>query len=322
MDLHVFTTLMSLLDTYGLYNVVIRSYSLEHLEGVELLQVGSWRCGDCSVFGMFRRCTVTGRTSRLAAWARKTHSTSPITEQNTVAIYADRAVVVLNKAPGIQTQLETNLTTGVFICGRTKSAVTDLTRQFKARDIEKVYLALVRGGEASFPGSSGQMENWWHKKNGYVSASEKQLEPEDRLMRTDWERLASSLIAPLSLVLLRPRTGYKHQLRAQLSYMEVPILGDVRYSKEVHPSISQVMKIPGDILYLHATSTSFYRYRKAAKPRRFRLGVTAPVPKYFEETCAAFKIPLGDEYVRGGIYVDGEYVTNGVIEEVEGKWLL
>lgn len=125
-------------------------------------------------------------------------------------------------------------TTGALICGKTKSAITDLYGQFKNRTVEKTYLAVVHGSKEKFAGTSGDIESHLRKARGYVSVVD-EPGPGDHLAYTSWELLASSVspyrlidffrnltaccqtIAPLSLVKLKPKTGFKHQLRAQLA---------------------------------------------------------------------------------------------------------
>ena len=63
------------------------------------------------------------------------------------------------------------------------------------------------------------------------------------------------------------------------------------------------------------------KYRKH-KPKQFRLGIAAPVPQYFVEVCTRFELPLDEKYITGGIYVDGERVEDGVVDDVGGRWLL
>lgn len=64
------------------------------------------------------------------------------------------------------------------------------------------------------------------------------------------------------------------------------------------------------------------RYRQEGPKKRFRLGVTAPLPDDFAEACERLQLSVPREFLSGGVYVDGERVKNGVVEGVEGRWLL
>jgi 23S rRNA pseudouridine1911/1915/1917 synthase len=50
---------------------------------------------------------------------------------------------------------------------------------------------------------------------------------------TEYEALGSA--AGYTLLALRPRTGRTHQLRAHLSYLGLPIAGDLRYGGGIGP---------------------------------------------------------------------------------------
>jgi hypothetical protein len=65
------------------------------------------------------------------------------------------------------------------------------------------------------------------------------------------------------------------------------------------------------------------RYRRTGPQRRFRLGITAPLPPLFVALCHAFEMPIPEGYVRGGVYIDGVRVMSegGAIPELEGRWL-
>ena len=49
-------------------------------------------------------------------------------------------------------------TTGVLLLARTKALAQELSRQFRARAIEKSYLALVHGDARNFPEKEGQID--------------------------------------------------------------------------------------------------------------------------------------------------------------------
>ncbi|KAJ7139581.1 pseudouridine synthase [Mycena epipterygia] len=106
-------------------------------------------------------------------------------------LYVDRSVIVLNKPPGLITQLDpttTNTdggnlakllddlkqglelpnppfrihrldktTTGCFVLARSKDVSRELSTQLRARTVDKTYLALVRGGSQSFFQKTGQI---------------------------------------------------------------------------------------------------------------------------------------------------------------------
>ena len=125
------------------------------------------------------------------------------------------------RRPGIVHRLDRD-TSGLLLVAKTDAAQASLMRQFGAREIEKQYLALVRGQP---PASRGRVEAPIGR------------DPHDRQRMavvaggrdavTEYTLLGSG--GGYSLLSLRPRTGRTHQLRAHLAYLELPIAGDRRY---------------------------------------------------------------------------------------------
>lgn len=60
------------------------------------------------------------------------------------------------------------------------------------------------------------------------------------------------------------------------------------------------------------------RYRKHGPGKRFVFSVMAPLPQLFIDVCDKFQLPLQEEHVNGGIWVDGERRQCGTLHEVDG----
>jgi 23S rRNA pseudouridine1911/1915/1917 synthase len=123
--------------------------------------------------------------------------------------------------PGIVHRLDRE-TSGLLAVAKTDAAQAGLMRQFGDRSIEKEYLALVRGEP---PSTRGRVEAPIGR------------DPRDRQRMavvaggrdsvTEYEVLATG--AGYALLALHPLTGRTHQIRAHLSYLNLPIAGDLRY---------------------------------------------------------------------------------------------
>jgi 23S rRNA pseudouridine1911/1915/1917 synthase len=123
--------------------------------------------------------------------------------------------------PGIVHRLDKE-TSGLLVVAKTDAAQASLMRQFGDRTIEKEYLALVRG-EA--PAIRGRVEapigrDPRDRQRMAVVAG-------GRASTTEYEVLGTG--GGYALLALHPLTGRTHQIRAHLSYLGLPIAGDLRY---------------------------------------------------------------------------------------------
>ena len=84
-------------------------------------------------------------------------------------------------------------TTGSLILARTSAMARDLSQQFQQRTVQKVYLALVRGGAKSFFSTGGQIRSPIQYVNGRASLDPSDLENPSI---TDWELVGSSVSLP------------------------------------------------------------------------------------------------------------------------------
>ena len=123
--------------------------------------------------------------------------------------------------PGIVHRLDKD-TSGLLIVAKTDAAQSSLMRQFGDRSIEKEYLALVRGEP---PSSRGRVEAPIgrdprdRQRMAVVAGGRESV--------TEYEVVATG--AGYALLALHPLTGRTHQIRAHLSYLNLPIAGDLRY---------------------------------------------------------------------------------------------
>jgi len=213
-------------------------------------------------------------------------------------------------------------TTGVLVLACTKALARELSQQFRSRAIEKTYLALVLGGSREFSAKKGLISGSLSFDDGRVQLGAEE-EPGSKNALTMWEVLALSDKAPLSLVRLYPRTGLKHQLRVHMAHsLRVPILGDTLYGDT--PATQQILaslRVPESRFFLHSSSISFWRYRRTGPRKRLRLTIVAPLPADFVKISREMNLRPPDIAIQGGIFVDGEYVGEGEIPDVEGRWL-
>ncbi len=133
-------------------------------------------------------------------------------------------------------------TSGVLLFALSSEHARTLQSAFEARQVDKRYLALVRGR----PPESGRIDSPMEKREGGPAVE----------AVTEYETLFRSELARLSLVAARPKTGRRHQLRRHLRRINHPIAGDVRYAKGVE-NRSYRTEIGLYRLALHAAELAF-----------------------------------------------------------------
>ncbi|KAH7882719.1 pseudouridine synthase [Phlebopus sp. FC_14] len=225
----------------------------------------------------------------------------------------------LREAPYTVHRLDKS-TTGLLVLGKNTVSARQLSQQFQSREVTKTYLALVRGGEKSFPERSGEIRDALEFNDGRVSVSDS---CNAKFAATDWELIASSPKAPLSLLRLTLHTGLKHQLRVHLAHsLHTPILGDPMYTRSaISDKIARITRVPEDRIFLHASRLCLSRYRKTGSNKHFRLEIAVALPRDFVAICRSVDIPLDKWDLSGGLFVDGE-PAGMEITDLDGKWLV
>jgi len=137
---------------------------------------------------------------------------------------ADLAGIGGEKRPGIVHRLDKD-TSGVMVVAKTEQAMAELARQFKARETEKEYLAIVRGIPKP---TSGRIETTIgrhkiHRKKMAVNVKNGRSAVSNYRVA---EKLKNS-----ALVRVRIETGRTHQIRVHMAFLKHPILGDKLYAR-------------------------------------------------------------------------------------------
>lgn len=151
-------------------------------------------------------------------------------------------------------------TSGLMLLARSKAAHSELSRQFREREVSKQYTAVIYGvpdqtqGEVDRPLRC----DWPNRPRQIVDPLQ------GKPSQTRWRLLQAD--ADCSRVELTPITGRSHQLRVHMQSLGHPILGDGLYAHDVARTMAPR-------LLLHASSLVFYHPVSGA-----RLSFSSPVP--------------------------------------------
>ena len=127
--------------------------------------------------------------------------------------------------PGIVHRLDKE-TSGVMVVAKEDEAYRQLTKQFKNRTVEKVYLAIAVGQFKQEEGLIDAPIGRHPKERKRMSLRAKKA----RRAITRWKRVED--LDGFSLLEISPQTGRTHQIRVHLSAMGHPLLGDVLYGRK------------------------------------------------------------------------------------------
>jgi 23S rRNA pseudouridine1911/1915/1917 synthase len=126
-------------------------------------------------------------------------------------------------------------TSGVLVFARDADSHAALSRQFEAREVEKVYLALVSGRIAPPEGTIDKPIGPHPSGDGRMIVA-----PRGKAAITHYKTL--QLYRGYSWVELRIETGRTHQIRVHLAALGYPLAVDPLYGKEVGIYLSAFKK--------------------------------------------------------------------------------
>jgi 23S rRNA pseudouridine1911/1915/1917 synthase len=151
-------------------------------------------------------------------------------------------------------------TSGVILIAKTQETHTALQRQFKKRQVNKTYLALVEGHPEPRQGiiDAPIGRNKRHRKQMAIVRSGRKAQTTYRVVE---------LFDDNSLVEVKPKTGRTHQIRVHMAWLGYPIVGDHIYGY-------RKQRLLKNRHFLHAHEIAITHPVSGAP-----LSFTAPLPK-------------------------------------------
>ena len=197
-------------------------------------------------------------------------------------LFEDEHMVIYNKTVGTvcDEKLEKVLkaflvhrldkeTTGVLVLAKSKEVRDHFFEQFRKRQIEKEYVALVDG---VMKNDHGTIKNYLIPIQKFQGTTIYGVTDNEKKMgalfaHTDWQCIEKG--EQVTFLRLFPHTGRTHQLRVHLCHLGHPIMADVLYGKETVIASRQL---------LHAEKLSFFHFGT-----KKMMQVIAPLPDDFKQ---------------------------------------
>lgn len=169
-------------------------------------------------------------------------------------------------------------TSGIVLIGKEAQAHREITRQFEEHEIEKEYLAVVRGSPASDGGTIDHSLSLAHASRVRLKMT---VNPNGLPSETHWSVVERR--EGFTLVSCRPRTGRQHQIRVHLDAIGHPLVGDKLYGLDeayfLRAAAGELT--PADLTALGLPRHALHNHRLAWRSPRSgeRREVASPLPK-------------------------------------------
>jgi 23S rRNA pseudouridine1911/1915/1917 synthase len=176
--------------------------------------------------------------------------------------------------PGIVHRLDKD-TSGILILAKTEEAQARMQELFQQREMQKTYLALVRG-QMRFRNGTIDLPLARSLKNRARFEVPRDERPDQREAITEFAVIRA--FETFTYVRLTPHTGRTHQLRVHLAHFGNPVLGDILYGNRKDPGFPR--------LALHASAIEFV-HPFTMNPVMVRCPLPADLRRFLAEQFAA-----------------------------------
>lgn len=168
---------------------------------------------------------------------------------------------------------------GLMVLGKTKAAAANLSSQVTAGNLEKMYVAVVSDAtEETDAASKAGPSQEWTELTDYLEkdakAGKARVVKSGGQKATLFYRRLSTEPDNTALLEIRLITGRFHQIRAQMSHANMPLLGDVKYGSEKSQKLSGDRNVKSVALCAYKLS---FLHPKTKKEMNFEIRPHKPV---------------------------------------------
>lgn len=182
--------------------------------------------------------------------------------------------------PSVCNRLDRN-TSGIVIVAKTLISARLMNKLIKERYIKKEYLCVVSGRLKD----EDMLEAWLYKSEVDNKVIVKPNYFEDaKQIKTAYKTLFTD--DKISLLLVELITGRTHQIRAHLSYIRHPILGDVKYGdKGLNEQFNKTYKMKSQLLHSYRLTFPDIEGELSYLSKK---SFSTVIPKAFKKVCKEY----------------------------------
>lgn len=177
--------------------------------------------------------------------------------------------------PGIVHRLDKD-TSGALVVAKNEAAMQSLAKQFKGRQVRKIYLALVCG----HPEPPSRRLETLLGRSRHDRKKMSATPPSGRRAVTQYETVEK--LAEAALLRVQIETGRTHQIRVHLAHAGYPVLGDTQYGGA--RSRKFALHVPRQMLHAHQLTLTHPRTGQ-------ELEFVAPMPTDMQDVLRALRLP-------------------------------
>ena len=151
-------------------------------------------------------------------------------------------------------------TSGIVLYARTSKALTRMNKQFREKEVQKIYWAIVENAPPKINGTlKNNLQKNQQQNKSYIIKNKKGKHAV----------LKYTLIKKLDnffLLELKPKTGRHHQIRVQLANIGCVIKGDLKYGAKRSNKDASIHLLAKNLKFIHPV-------------RKEPISITAPTPQ-------------------------------------------